>query len=105
MPQQRQDPRAGAGLRIRERVGAYRQADLEAMGTEELRRVRDWASDQFAAHDESHPDRDIFEDPCRECAYYELLAGAAEDLLLRSDRLARRRPQLARHRPAGESVK
>lgn len=51
--------------------GHYRQDDLERMGPEELRQVRDLALDRF--------NRDI-DGPDAE--YWELLAGAASDLLL-----------------------
>ena len=69
-------------------VGAYKQHDLEAMNPQELEELRGWATDRFNEHLEHHimtggavPPPD-----CRRCAYFELLASAADDLLIQRER-------------------
>lgn len=57
--------------RINDTPGAYRQDDLERLDPEELRAIRDMAIARFN-RDLDGPDAE----------YFELLAGAASDLLL-----------------------
>lgn len=63
-------------------VGAYRQRDLERMNRDELRAVRDEAIRLFNEHLATHDDEPELGAGCESCEYYELLAGAASDLLL-----------------------
>ena len=67
-------------MSIRIGVGAYRQADLEATDQRELEDLRGWAADRFNEHIERHDNGEDAEG-CRHCEYYEMLAGAADDLL------------------------
>lgn len=69
-------------MKILTEVGAYEQPDLEKMSTDELEQVRDFAGDRFNACFESHGDDYDAAESCRDCEYFELLAGAADDLLL-----------------------
>jgi hypothetical protein len=74
--------------RLRTAIGAYQQADLEAMDTARLRTVRDWAARRL----NQRLDRlAVAIDPTNEDAaavYFELLAGAAEGLLLAREEAA-----------------
>lgn len=68
-------------MNIKTGVGAYQQADLEGMGSAELWAVRAWAREAFNEHLAGHDDDAA---TCRRCAYLELLAGAADELIAKT---------------------
>jgi hypothetical protein len=67
---------------VRTEVGAYRQRDLEKMSPSELRTVRDRALERFALVEAEVAARGNSPERMEAAEYWELLAGAADELLL-----------------------
>lgn len=62
-------------MTINEEIGYYKQRDIERLNVADLTQLRDFAIEMFNAQLDIAPDGEG-------AAYFELLAGACDDLIL-----------------------